>query len=298
MTFADFNVAFSDLRDGLRAQVGPKAIGDLNIRPPAGDAEEASFLRLISWCFVLLFEAGRISIPFLLDLNFPEMANGDAERHKRARAMVQNLRTFQSHNLGFDDGHDLDIRKAVSDWFVETCKVIYPTLPEEWRACFQRLCKDVHALLAHCSAILSIVAATSEDRDLIFPDLLRRLDRDWEAHQFDRMIEDSAARLGEKVNIRSFRDRRIGDWRKYLSILPDDQDPVVEMERLIDGEIANHFRSQLPIRTQELMESLGLNPGPEVKRAIEITRRIFDSGIRDRTELLSRVRAEFETAET
>lgn len=293
MTFADLNASFSDLRDGLRAQVGPEAIGDLHIRPPSSDSDEGSFLRLTAWCFALLFEAGRITVPFLLDLNRP---GTDSTRHKETRVVVQRLRTALSHNLGFIDDHDLDIRRAVSGWFLDAAKVISPMSANEWHACFQKLCGDVRDLVLHCNLVLSTVATSIEDRDFIFDDLRRRLNRDWEPYQFDRLIEDSAARIGEKINARSFRDRRIGEWRKFLAALPEDVNPVIEMERLIDGEVAHHFQTQLPVRTQDLMEFLHLDPGPDVKRAIEIARRVFESGIHDRTELLAKVRAEFGAA--
>ncbi len=291
MTFADLNVRYTDLRDGLRAQIGPDSISDVNIRPPSGDADEASFLWLTSWCFGLLFEAGRVSVPFLLGLQFPQL--NDRERHNQARDTVQQLRTFQSHNLGFDDGHDLNIRKAVSDWFVQTCKGVYPTNPAQWRACFERLCTDVCGVLSYCTIVLSTISASEEDSKMICEDLRRRLNRNWRPHQFDLLVENAAARLGERINARSFRERRISDWRDYLMSLPEDLDPVPEMERLIDGEVANHFHLSLPIRTQELMETLRLDPGPEVKRALDLARRIFESGVRDPADLLQRVGADF-----
>lgn len=141
---------------------------------------------------------------------------------------------------------------------------------------------------------LSLVAASAEDRDTVFLDLRRRLNRDWAANTFDRIVDDAAARLGERVNAKAFRERRIGEWRKYLSTIPEDADAEAEMERIIDGEISDYFRSRLPIGTRELMDALGLDPGPGVKRAIEIAKRVFDSGVHDRTELIVRTRSEFQ----
>ena len=65
----------------------------------------------------------------------------------------------------------------------------------------------------------------------------------------------------------------------FLAALADDADIEIEMERLIDGEVATHFRSILPISTRELMDSLGLQPGPIVKEAIDALRRVYESGI-------------------
>jgi hypothetical protein len=293
LSFANLNASFSDLRDGLWAQVGRTAISELNIRPPAGEADEASFLRLTAWCYALLFEAGRIAIPFLLKLDYPRATKVDGKRHLETLAMVRCLRTSLFHNLGFEATHDLGVRRAVSSWFLDTCEATSPNSDTQWQSCFQRLSKDVRAILQHCAAALSAAAASRDDRDIVFDDLRRRLERDWEPYRFDMIVSDAAARLGEKINAGAFRERRLGDWRLFLSALPEDADPEHEIERLIDAEVANHFHSALPVRTRELMDVLELGPGVEVKRAIELARRIFESGVRDREELLAKVRAEF-----
>lgn len=297
MSFGDLNASYSDLRDALRAHVAVEALDDLNIRPPSGDVDEASFLRLTAWCFSLLFEAGRYSIPFLLDLNVGG-ALQSSQQHKNTRQNVQRLRSFVSHNLGFDDRHDMAVRKQVSDWFVETCGSALPASKEDWAKCFSRLSRDVREVVRHCSATLSSVLSTPEDRDLIIEDLRRRLKRILKPHEFDQIVEDSAARLGERINSRAFRDTHIGSWQRYLATLPDDADPKPELERLIDGQVADHFRSQLPVRAQEIMDAFELEPGPEVGQAIEIVRRLFGTGVRDKADLLAKARVEFENSKS
>jgi hypothetical protein len=137
--------------------------------------------------------------------------------------------------------------------------------------------------------MISEVAGAPEDAEMIFGDLRRRLKREWAPHEFDALIEEAATRLGEKINARAFRERRIADWRRYLASLPDDADCSREMERVIDGEVANHFRSILPVSIRELVENLGLTPGPIVKRAVDILRQLHEGGVRDKQELLAQV---------
>jgi len=36
--------------------------------------------------------------------------------------------------------------------FPAACKALYPVATNEWHLCFERLCKDVHALLLDCNA--------------------------------------------------------------------------------------------------------------------------------------------------
>jgi hypothetical protein len=287
MSFSDLNAAYSELRDALRTHVAVTSIDDLNIRPPAGEADEAFFLRLVAWCFSLLFETGRHSIPFLLDLKFDEKSE-ERQLHQSTRMLVQQLRSFVSHNLGFAEDHDVEVRKAVSDWFVKICGAAFPVSHDDWAKCFRSLCVDARNCVRYCTATLSRVISSPDDRDLIVRDLRHRIDRYWKTHQFDQIIEDAAARLGERINPRALRDRHLSSWQRYLATLPDDADPKSEFERLIDGQVADHFRSRLPIGTREIMEALELEPGPEVKRAIDVIRELFESGIWDKKQLLEK----------
>jgi hypothetical protein len=298
MSFGNLNASYTELRDALRTNVSVEALGDLNIRPPSGDADEASFLRLTAWCFSLLFEVGRFSVPFLLALNVNAAIDNSSEGQKAVRQNVQRLRTFMYHNLGFEDDHDMTIRRQVSDWFVETCGSAFPTSQGHWSKCFKRLAEDVCSVVLHCSEKLSAVLSSPEDKDIICEDLRRRLKRALQPYEFDGLVEESAARLGQKINARVFRESRIAGWQVYLMAMPDDLDPKSELERMIDGQVADHFRSQLPIRTQEIMNALALDPGPDVGKAIEIARRIFSEGTTDKEDLLSKTQIEFDKLRT
>ena len=243
-------------------------------------------------CFAL--RTGRTSIPFLLQLSLPGSDAKRVEAHRTTRGHVQALRTWLFHSLTSNKDHDLAISKAVSQWFLTACRETSPQTADQWESSFERLCTDVLLLVRHCTTTISALAAASEDREMLISDLRRRLSREWSAHKFDAMVEDSASRLGETINAKAFRERRIADWRLFLAALADDADIESEMERLIDGEVATHFRSILPISTRELMDSLGLQPGPRVKEAIDALRRVYESGIRGRHEIIAAVRRELQ----
>jgi hypothetical protein len=291
MNFAELHARASDLRHAFQTQVGPKAMGETGVRGPAGTADEAAFLRLTAWSFAILFEQGRITIPFLLQESLPNASAFEVKRHRETRAIIQSLRTWLFHSLTADNEHDLTISKAVSAWFLTTCGSTSPQKPSDWESCFRAQCAEVSELMTYCTTIISGIAAAREDAKMIFDDLRRRLLREWEPHQYDALIEDAATRMGETINARPLRDRHISEWRKYLASLTDDADCQREMERVIDGEVANHFRATLPLTARELMEGLQLEPGPAVKRAIELLRQLHDSGVRDKQKLLSGVAA-------
>lgn len=292
MTFSDVQAGVADLRHALQTQIDPAALKDVGVRGPAGRADEAAFLRLTAWCYSFLFEQGRIVIPFLLQDGIAASEKTEAPRHRATRKAVQNLRTWFFHSLTAESKHDLAISKATSAWFLTACKSTSPQTDDHWPSCFEALSKDVAGLAQHCLKVISSVAAAADDKEVVFADLRRRINREWAPFQFDAVVESSAARLGEKINAREFRDPRLDSWRKFVTSLPDDVDIAPEVERLIDGEVTNHFRALLPISLRELVDELDLAPGIQVKHAVEVLRARQDRGTTDRRELLEAVRTE------
>ena len=289
MSFVELNAAVTTLRDALRAYVGTRAIKNIDIRPPSGDDDEASFLRLASWSFVLIFEAGRVSVAFLLKVNLPDTHG--ATDHKRTKQHVQQLRTWLFHNVGFDS-RDLGMRREVADWFITCCGNSYPETPAHWKLCFNRLATDVRDLAIYCSGIVSRIAASSEDSGQLFNDLRHRIDRQWDAHEFDKIVSNAAARLGRTIDSRQFRETRLNSWRNYLEALPEDADFQSEMERLIDSQVYTHFQPYLPVSTRELALELGLDPGPAVEQAMEQARTLYSGGLKSREDILRALIAE------
>lgn len=290
MSFSHLNASLSDLRDALRTLVDPAAIADVNVRPPAGEADESSFVRLVTWCYAALFECSRVSVPFLLKLQVDPISKSDAVQLE-VRESVRVLRTWLSHNLGFEVGHDLDVRKAASNWFVRYGGAIAPSSEAQWRGCFARLAADVSQLLQHVSAKASAIAAMEiEDREIILADWRIRLKRDWTPHEFEKYVSDAAVRLGGEVNARALCETRITVWRQFLLALPPGAKIELEIERLIDGEVAQHLRSRPPVSAGELMRALQLEAGPVVRRALDLAQEQVEKGIRDPLEIIAAVR--------
>lgn len=286
MNFAALNSAVTDLRNGLCAQVSDSALLSVNSRPPTGSSDEASFLRLTTWCYILLFEVGRVGIRYLLKVPPPL---GDLPRSTSANQTCSNvnlLRTWFFHNLDFNDKK----RKEVSSWFLAQCKVISPTDKKHWKACIKALCNEGIELVLYCNEILSKIAASEEDKDIIFEDLKQRLKRNWPAYEFDKLVSDAASHIGEDLDVVKFRTVKLSKWRQYLEQQPEDVDLRREAARIIERDVHDHFRSILPVTTQEIMTVLNLDPGPKVKDAIELTRGLFNDGVREPEELLKELK--------
>ena len=287
MNFADVNAAVGDLRHAVNTQVEQNAFKDIGTRGPAGTADEAGFLRLVSWSYAFLYERGRIVIPFLLQL--PGQDAVAAQEHIKTRKSVQTLRTWFFHGLDADSDRDFEIGRAASDWFLTHCKTTSPQKPGDWTKAFADMCEAVSQVAAHCTSLISDIAADTERAHLQFGALRLRIRRDWQAFEYDQFVEDAATRLGERIDAKGFRERRLGDWRKFVSTLPEDADLRAEMQRVIDGEVFVHFRSRLSITSEELIEAFALKPGQDVLFGLEMARHLNSIGVVDKTVLLEQL---------
>ena len=286
MMFAALNAAVADLRNSLRSFVGDDAFSEINVRPPAGDSDEASFLRLVAWSYVLVFEAGRVTIPYLLELPGGPLPRATTDP-KAARDLVHALRTWSFHNLGFVSDRDVALSRSVHLWFIKTCGVDPPTDGDAWQTCCRALCVEVGAIVAQCQGSMTLVLSAPDDGEAATADLRRRIDRVWPAHEFEKLVGDAATRLGMKLDARKFCERRLAKWRGYLESLPDDNDLEAHMLRLIERDILDHAVLALPIDGRDVMSALGLDPGPEVGAALHRARELVRSGLRDREQILA-----------
>jgi hypothetical protein len=294
MTFPELNAKVGSLSEGLRVHVDRAAVAAVNTRPPESFDDEVGFLRLTTWSYTLVFEAGRTSFKLLLSM--PPLGGDVAvrDRHSATVVAVQQLRTWLHHNLGFDTDRDMSIRRSVSDWFIQACGATAPIATDQWGRCFSKLCGDMDALVCYCHATLSAIMASAEDREETLATWRRRLLRDWPAHKFDELASDAAERLGLSLNVRAIRERHISDWRRHLESVPEDDDPVPHMERVIDQDIYDHQRSAPPLGARELISALGISPGPIVGHAMRFLRDAVEEGIRGNGNLIDYVKGRLE----
>jgi hypothetical protein len=141
----------------------------------------------------------------------------------------------------------------------------------------------------HCTDLVSDIAGDIERTELQFGALRLRLKRDWQAFEYDQFVEDAATRLGERIDAKGFRERRLADWRRFLATLPEDADLRAEMQRVIDGEVFLHFRSRLPITSEDLIETFALTPGKDVLFGLEMARHLHSIGMAEKEQILEQL---------
>lgn len=202
MTFPSVNAAVVDLWSSLRSFVDKSAVDEITVRPPAREDDEASFLRLVAWSYVMSFEAGRVAVPYLMEL--PGCRGKPQSDPRRARQIIHALRTWCFHNLGFISDRDAEISRRVQLWFMEACGEYPPKDAGAWRCCFRTLCSEVEIIVTHCQHVMTTVLSSTDDGQAVTADLRRRIDRNWPAYEYHALVEDAAIRLGISVDAKQF----------------------------------------------------------------------------------------------
>ena len=287
MQFTELNAAFVELRNSLGSFVGENALHEINIKPPADNHGEVSFLRLVSWSYVLLYESGRVSIPFLLKL--PSKDGSPMQALTGTRELVNLLRSWSSHNMGLSNKRDTANLRRVYIWLVQQGGIPQLSNDELWQDCFDGLCGEVGAIIAHCQASVTWALETPDDGATIIADLRRRVDRNWPGYKFDQLVEDASVRMGQHVDAIKFRNPRLGKWREFLETVSDDDDPERRIIAMIEKDLLDHTDETLPINGMDVMYVLQIDSGPEVGEVLRRARAHFRSGIRDRDQLLARL---------
>jgi len=84
--------------------------------------------------------------------------------------------------------------------------------------------------------------ADSGDFKQFRSDLQFSIERTWEAHNFDRIIEDAAEKIGIKgFDVKKYREGRIKEWRDSVSLFANRTDAEHAMSRLIRAELKAKF---------------------------------------------------------
>lgn len=275
MNFEEILRSHQGVNTLARSLLKRPAFDELHVILPDPTSPEPGFLRAISWLYCLYFEAGRVSLTFLRRLGEAYLLIDRTLTEKHIEA-VRCLRTELHHNLGFADS-DLDARTAAEGWRRRACGTAFPRTSDQWMACYSSIVNDAYKFLGTIDTIVRRIESDGDAAQQHLEDWLRRLDRNWNAASFDRLIDDAKYRLArEALNTVAFRNRYVEKWRKQLELLEDGFNFDFEATRLIEKTLLDEDSIVLPITGRDLMEILEIQPGPQVGVLLAEARRYFD----------------------
>ena len=257
----------------------------VNVWLPDPNRPETAFLRVTSWLYCLYFEAGRVSIRFLLRAG---QADGliDHQAAQKHLEDVRCLRTELHHNLGFE-ASDQTTRSSAETWRRRASGTAVPDSDGDWRRCYDAVVAEAISFLGGLEAVVRRMEGEGDRAVDRLLDWTRRLDRDWGAAELDPVIRDAAYRLGRNgLNVVAFRMRHLERWRSTFEQLEDGFDLEREAAALVEKALLDDAGSVLPISGVDVMSEFGLAPGPDVGKALAEARKLFQARPMGREELL------------
>lgn len=240
---------YVQLRQRLAMHV-PDACRDVSVPLPANLDNELAFYRLVNWSYVVLNEAAKVPIAFLIALP-PLSANSEL------RIEVGRLRTFVAHNLDVTSRNDLKTRSFAHSWFRSACGVGSPMDTEQFARCSNYLGEKIELTLR--GAIEACDALDDpKDGPCLIDDLRGRISLNWEAHRFDPIVSEIASALGNPgLDLLELRRRNLESWRRTLAIA-DEERREDALRLKIESTIASEIADTLPVTIKEISKALAI----------------------------------------
>jgi hypothetical protein len=205
MTPADLSHLYSTLRRRVCLRVAG-ACDEISVPLPSNFTGELSFIRLVSWSYVLVNEAARVPLPYLMELP-PLRTAGSLKKD------VGYLRTFIAHNLNFSEKRDAKTEMAVHTWFRAACGQGSPRDEGHFTAACQHLAEQIRLALDGSLSACDLLDDPVDGERLV-EGLVNRIDVNWPAFAFDRFVSDAVRRIGNPgIDLTGLRSRRIDVWR-------------------------------------------------------------------------------------
>jgi hypothetical protein len=205
MSFAELKNICDEFRAVLRESTNRDLVMAISVEEPAEPQDELFFLKLVSWCYVLLFEASHPTTRYILSL----LRTGDPRDHKDVSAVLNNvncLRTVRVHNLSTENRSDERKRGQASIWLLQNGGE-----PTDWPRSCGSLCGEVTSAVRLLIEKWHRLTANSEDAPNAIQDLIATIDGEWPSHIFDRMVESAANKIGlEGFDYVRYRKHRLG----------------------------------------------------------------------------------------
>ncbi|PSJ53128.1 hypothetical protein [Pseudaminobacter soli (ex Li et al. 2025)] len=236
MSFEALAQSAERLRNTLQASTGRNLVADVSLTPPDANGGEAAFIKSVLWGYVLWYEACQPAGRHLMSI-VRNSSPRDQQVAARAFQDVQNLRTFHAHNLLPSDKSDQYKLSQAQAWLVQN-----GGSERDWDRCTAKLCSELAAALDILCTHWNIVTACPEDEVTAVQGLIDALEREWEPHLFDRMIEEVATSLGlSGLDPVKYRKKRLEDWRKITDCFWDRMSAETAVRRAIQQEMVITF---------------------------------------------------------
>jgi hypothetical protein len=160
---------------------------------------------------------------------------------------------------------------------------------DAWNQCTLALIGGADGLLQKICEFLRRLKSMP-DNNFLIEEIRRAAEGQITPYAFDSIVASAASDLGRSgTNLEKFRASHQKAWIESLGMLRDGYDFQHEARRLVEESfLANPEKS--PVSGCEVIKLLGVPQGEGVGKLLKIAQQLFDSGIRDKTQILERLR--------
>jgi hypothetical protein len=236
MIFADLKSRSDKLRLSLNGVTGRDLVVAVSVEEPGLPQDELHFLKLVSWCYVFLFEASQPAARYLLSV----VRAVNPSDHKLVTAtteVIKNLRTVRVHNLLPENKGDQHKVSQAEIWLLQN-----GGRPIDWRSCCEALCTEADVAIERLENTWRNMVEHEEDKETSIKELLNAIDQEWPAHFFDRILEQAADGIGLKgLDIVKYRQANLEKWRNLTSFFDTREHAQVAIEAAIRRELKGVF---------------------------------------------------------
>lgn len=215
---------------------GQSFFEQISVEEPQSPEDELYFMKLVSWSYILFVE----SFPALYKQINSNLRVASTDDLKKIGVIYQNihaLRTHQGHNLVPTSSADQKKINLVTIW-----KTTYGGNPINWQNCCAALCTQIIEALIICKSAINRIVVDPKDLSTFTDELIFSIERKWEAHHFDRLVELALNNLSiNNFDIGKYRKSRLDEWQKNVEYFSDRADAEKYMARLIFSELKAKF---------------------------------------------------------
>jgi hypothetical protein len=202
--------------------------------------------------------------------------------------VVSTLRTYFHHHLT-DSAEDQATRLRAEAWFDDAREGHPEDSDAAWLKYARRLLDESEELLVRL--IEHVRTLESAGMSEVYAQQWRWFKgtsiSTWQA---DRLVAEIADTIGlEGLDATKFRKRHFSDWQRGLRQLTHGVDPERHLRLLIQSDLIEYSQNlPAPLTGDDVMDAMGLPPGPQVGRVLVEIQRLHraSDGTLDRVELL------------
>ena len=244
-------IDLGNLYQTLRTRVSihlPNGCAEISLPLPSDFGDELAFYRLVNWGYALVQEAAKIPLAFLTSL--PPLKATNSLRNE-----MSTLRTYVVHNLDISKKRDQKTYAFVHRWFKEACGRGSPDSAAHYGDCCIYLAGRLQEALTGAIDACDLLD-DPEDGARLVADLKGRIDLAWEAHRFDPIVEECAARLGNiGLDLLEIRAKHLDKWRRVLSEADENERERV-LEQRIESDLLEAIGEVLPRAIRENLQQV------------------------------------------